>query len=224
MALEETTSRGMKSVDLLVFDLDGTLVDSAADLAASVNHALGVLGLPGISLEAVKSYVGDGVAVLMQRALGGHAAEHFPRALALFREYYADHLLDRTLLYPDVFDVLEHFGSKKKVVVTNKTEKYSRKIVRSLGISGYFLEVVGEDSTPFKKPDPRLLKLVMEKWGVVPERTVVIGDGPNDVLLAQSAGAASCALLNGITAREQLLRLSPDIVCERLADLKEELV
>lgn len=210
----------MKSVDLLVFDLDGTLVDSAVDLAESVNYALSTLGLSRISLETVKSYVGDGVAVLMKRALGGDSEGHFPRALELFRDYYADHLLDSTTLYPDVPELLYYFNAKKKVVVTNKTEKYSKSIVRSLRIGDYFLDVVGEDSTPFKKPDPRLLNLVMEKMNVTPGRTVVIGDGPNDILLAQGAGAVSCAFLNGISGREKLLSLNPDMTCERLSDLK----
>jgi phosphoglycolate phosphatase len=211
----------MKSVELLAFDLDGTLIDSSADLTDSVNHALSTLGLPAIPVEAVKRYVGDGVEMLIKRALGSQADEYFPRAIGLFRDYYEEHLLDRTLLYPDVIDLLYYFGVKKKVVVTNKTEKYTLKIVRSLHISDYFLDVVGEDSTPFKKPDPRLLTLVMEKWGAVPGRTVVIGDGPNDILLAQRAGAISCAFLNGISDREKLLQLHPDIVCESLSDLKE---
>jgi phosphoglycolate phosphatase len=210
----------MKSVDLLVFDLDGTLVDSAADLAESVNYALSTIGLSRISLETVKSYVGDGVAVLMKRALGRNAEDHFPRALELFRDYYAGHLLDSTTLYPDVPELLDYFNAKKKVVVTNKTEKYSKSIIRSLRIGDHFLDVVGEDSTPFKKPDPRLLNLVMEKMNVTPGRTVVIGDGPNDILLAQGAGAVSCAFLNGISGREKLLSLKPDMTCECLSDLK----
>jgi len=210
----------MKSVDMLVFDLDGTLIDSAADLTDSVNHALSTLGLSVIPEETVKRYVGDGVAMLIKRALGSHADRYFPRAIELFRGYYDEHLLDRTILYPDVIDCLSHFGAKKKVIVTNKTEKYTLKIVRSLRISDYFLDIVGEDSTPFKKPDPRLLRLVIEKRGGTPGRTVVIGDGPNDILLAQGAGAISCAFLNGISDREKLLELDPDIACERLSDLK----
>lgn len=210
----------MKSVDMLAFDLDGTLIDSTADLTDSVNHALSTLGLAAITMDSVKQYVGDGVAMLIRRALGGKADEYFPRAIGLFGDYYGEHLLDHTTLYPDVIDFLSYFGAKKKVLVTNKTEKYTLKIVHSLCINDYFLDVCGEDSTPFKKPDPRLLELVMEKRGVTPERTVVIGDGPNDILLAQRAGAISCAFLNGISDREKLLRLGPDIVCESLSDLK----
>jgi len=210
----------MKQVDLMVFDLDGTLIDSAYDLTDSVNHALASLDLSPVSLDAVRSYVGDGVSMLMKRALGDHAESCFSPAMQLFRDYYEEHLLDKTALYPDVSALLAWFGSKKKVIATNKAEKYTLKIVKGLGIADAFLEVLGEDSAPFKKPDPRLLHRIMEKWGAVPERTVVIGDGPNDVLLAQNAGAISCAFLNGISSREKLLQLVPDMTCESLSELK----
>jgi len=210
----------MKHFDMLAFDLDGTLIDSSVDLAASVNHALSTLGLAAITVEDVKRYVGDGVAVLMKRALGRQADEFFPQAIELFRDYYEGHLLDHTVLYPDVVDFFSYFGDKKKILVTNKTEKYTLKILQSLRINDYFLDVYGEDSTPFKKPDPRLLELAMGKRGVSPERTVMIGDGVNDILLAQGAGVVSCAFLNGIGDREKLIRLQPDIVCESLSELK----
>jgi len=210
----------MKHFDMLAFDLDGTLIDSSVDLAASVNHALSTLGLAAITVEDVKRYVGDGVAVLMKRALGRQADEFFPQAIELFRDYYEGHLLDHTVLYPDVVDFFSYFGDKKKILVTNKTEKYTLKILQSLRINDYFLDVYGEDSTPFKKPDPRLLELAMGKRGVSPERTVMIGDGVNDILLAQGPGVVSCAFLNGIGDREKLIRLQPDIVCESLSELK----
>ena len=213
----------MKSVDLLAFDLDGTLIDSSEDLAASVNHALRSLGFSKLSIETVKEFVGDGVSMLIKRALGDLANDYYTQAMELFMDYYSQHLLDKTNLYPDVLAFLNHFKMKKKVIVTNKMKSFTLKIVDSLRVSDYFIDVLGEDSTPFKKPDPRLLQLIMEKWHTAPERTIVIGDGPNDVMLAQKAGAISCALLNGITAREKLLELSPDICCENLADLKNKI-
>jgi phosphoglycolate phosphatase len=209
----------MRKVDLLVFDLDGTLVRSADDLVASVNYTLKTLGLPILALETVHGFIGDGVKVLMKRALGP-ALEHYDRAMDLFSAYYSEHLLDRTTLYPDVPDVLDYFDRKKKVIVTNKLEGFTLQIAKNLGIAARFQEIIGEDSTPFKKPDPRLLQLVMAKWGGTPERTVVIGDGVNDILLGRKAGALSCAFLNGITGRDKLLAFAPDLTCETLSDLK----
>ncbi len=213
----------MRPVDLLVLDLDGTLVNSLEDLTASVNHALEFLGRSKLSTETVKAYVGDGVSMLVKRALGDRAEDEYTLALELFTDHYSRHLLDRTALYPDVLDFLNHFKAKKKIILTNKRKDFALNIVDSLKIRDYFLDVIGEDSTPFKKPDPRVLQLIMERWLTAPERTVVIGDGPNDILLAKKAGAISCALLNGISAREKLLELSPDICCETLSNLKEEI-
>jgi phosphoglycolate phosphatase len=209
----------MRKVDLLVFDLDGTLIRSCDDLAASVNYSLQTIGLPTLSLEKVRSFVGDGVKVLMKRALGSNL-EQYDRAFDLFDAHYSEHLLDRTTLYPDVPDVLDYFKHKKKVIVTNKLGRYTLQITKTLGIAESFEEIVGQDSTPFKKPDARLLQVVMAKWGGTPKRTAVIGDGINDILLARNAGALSCAFLNGITGREKLLALAPDITCETLSDLK----
>jgi phosphoglycolate phosphatase len=210
----------MQQVDLLVFDLDGTLIQSGDDLAASVNHMLRTLGLPTLTLETAYGFIGDGVKILVKRALGP-ALDHYDRAMELFTAYYAEHLLDRTTLYPDVPEILDYFDRKPKVIVTNKLQGFTLQIARGLGIANRFREIIGEDSTPFKKPDPRLLKRVMEKWGGTPERTVVIGDGVNDLLLGRNAGALTCAFLNGITAREKLLALTPDLTCETLSDLKK---
>jgi phosphoglycolate phosphatase len=209
----------MHKVDLLVFDLDGTLIRSGDDLAASVNHSLKTLGLPTLTTETVQGFIGDGVKILMKRALGP-ALEHYDRAMDLFADYYAEHLLDRTTLYPDVLDVLDYFDRKKMVIVTNKLHGFTLQIAKTLGITDRFREIIGEDSTPFKKPDQRLLQLVMTKWGGTPERTVMIGDGVNDIMLGRNAGALSCAFLNGITGRDKLLALSPDLTCETLSDLK----
>jgi phosphoglycolate phosphatase len=196
----------MRAVDLLVFDLDGTLVRSVDDLAAGVNHALKMLGRPIHTLETIRGFIGDGIPVLMKRALDPCADANFARSMDLFTDYYAEHLLDHTTLYPDVPAILDHFDQKKKVIVTNKAQEFAVKII-------------GEGSVPFKKPDPRLLQIVMTKWGATPERTVVIGDGINDILLARQSGALCCAFLNGITGREKLLELAPDMTFEALSEL-----
>ena len=210
----------MESVELMVFDLDGTLVLSEKDLAAAVNHTLQTLGLPVIASETIRGLIGDGVQMLVRRALGPHAGECLDQEMAIFSAHYMEHLLDHTTLYPDVLDVLDHFDYKRKVIVTNKMQQYAMKIAEGLGIASRFLEIIGGGSTPYAKPDPRLLQLVMEKWEAAPERTVVIGDGINDILLARQAGALSCSFLGGLTQRDKLLSLAPDRSCEALAELK----
>jgi len=210
----------MESVDLMAFDLDGTLVSSGEDLAASVNHTLQQLGLPALPAATIRGFIGDGTRMLVGRALGPRAEEWLERAMPIFSAHYAEHLLDHTTLYPDVLDVLDHYRDKKKILLTNKKQQYSLKIAEGLGIASRFLAIIGEGGSPYRKPDPRLLQMVMERWGATPRRTVMIGDGVNDILLAKAAGAMSCAFLGGLTEREKLLSLAPDRTCEALAELK----
>lgn len=210
----------MQEVDLMVFDLDGTLIQSGDDLASAVNHTLQSLGLSRIDPFVIRGFIGDGLQVLVRRALGEKADEYYERAIAIFYSYYSKHLLDHTTLYPEVPSLLGYFKDKLKVIVTNKRQQYTLAITKQLGIDKFFREIIGESSTPYKKPDPRLLDYVMTRWGATPGKTVVIGDGVNDILLARHAGAVSCAFLGGLTERNVLVSLKPDLICETLSDLK----
>jgi phosphoglycolate phosphatase len=118
-------------------------------------------------------------------------------------------------------DVLRHFGAKEKVLITNKTRNFTLAICSGLGIAGVFKEIIAGDSNEFMKPDPRLLLPLLGKFGAGPAETLVIGDGVNDILLARNAGTRSCAFLNGLGDREELLRLRPDFTIEKMIDLKE---
>jgi phosphoglycolate phosphatase len=215
------TQEQVKEVDLMVFDLDGTLIQSGDDLAAAVNYTLLSLGISQIDPSVVKGFIGDGLQMLVRRALGEKADEHYERAIAIFYSYYSEHLFDRTTLYPEVPSLLNHFEDKLKIILTNKRQQYALTITQHFGIDLQFRDIIGEGSTPYKKPDPRLLDYVMTKWGATPRKTVVIGDGMNDILLARGAGAVSCAFLGGLTERNVLISLAPDLTCETLSDLKQ---
>lgn len=203
-----------RPVDLMLFDLDGTLVDSRRDLARSVNHTLEALGLPGLAMPAIIGFVGDGIQALLERSLGPAQAHRIDEALRIFRAHYAEHLVDTTSLYPGVPETLAHFHAKRKLIVTNKNEGFSRTIVEKLGIGRFFADIVGSDTTPYLKPDRRLIAWIQERHPFAPARTVVIGDGVNDILFARNGGTLSCAHLNGLTRREDLLALHPSTVYE----------
>ena len=209
----------MKPIDLFIFDLDGTLADTARDLVESVNHTLNALAFPGLEAETIIGYVGDGTEALMLRSLGPERQERVREALTIFSAHHEEHLLDHTVLYPGVFSCLEHFRLKKKVVLSNKNQTFTERIVRALGIEDCFLKVMGGDAMPFMKPDARLLPPLLQTFAARPERTVIVGDGRNDILLAKNAGILSCACLRGLTKREILLDLQPDFACENLAEL-----
>jgi phosphoglycolate phosphatase len=212
--------RTMRKIDLMVFDFDGTLVHSGGDLANSVNYTLEKLGIPVLATGTIMGFVGDGVMKLIERSLGEQHRERFDEAMNIFRDHYARHLLDTTALYPGVADVLEHFGGTTKLIITNKLYEYTLKIAEALGIAPSFEEIIGMDSLPRKKPDRELLVPLMDRYGAGESRTVVIGDGINDILLAKNSGALSCALLNGLGARDALLSLKPDYQCEDIGELK----
>jgi len=209
----------MRHVQLMVFDLDGTLAATGEDLAASVNYALAAQGLPCLSTDRVIGFVGDGLRELMVRALGPDEEWRLDTSLTLFAEHHDLHLLDHTALYPGVLTSLNFFRDKKKVVLTNKRWRFADKILRSLGIESYFDAVIGGDCHPYMKPDTRLIPPLLERFSTVPELTVMVGDGRNDVLLAKYTGLVSCAYLGGLTAPRTLLALDPDYVIESMSEL-----
>jgi phosphoglycolate phosphatase len=209
----------MKYIDLMIFDLDGTLVNSGGDIVASVNYTLKSLDIPTKNQEEILGFVGDGVNKMIERALGKDFQNLFDRAMDIFSDYYAGHMLDTTCLCDSVIEVLDHFRDKKKVIITNKRKYFTLKMTNALGISKYFEEIIGADSTAYKKPDPRLFIPLIERVHAVYNDTVVIGDGVNDIMLAKNTRVLSCALLNGLTHRDILLALDPDFACEGLREL-----
>jgi phosphoglycolate phosphatase len=209
----------MKPVDLMIFDLDGTLVTSGKDIAASVNHTLISMGFPAIEECVILEYIGDGVKKLIERSLGPASCDRFEEALILFSRHYDEHMLDTTTLYPGVVEVLRHFQDKKKVILTNKRHRFAVAICDALQLTHCFDDIMGADSTPYIKPDARLADVLLTRFHVRPERTVIIGDGINDILLAKNAGLMSGAFLNGLTDRETLLNLNPDYICEVLSEI-----
>ncbi|HAJ27215.1 MAG TPA: phosphoglycolate phosphatase [Syntrophus sp. (in: bacteria)] len=210
----------MIKVEFLIFDLDGTLADTGRDLVTAVNYTLEALGLAILDDKRVISFVGDGVEELIKRALGEENNESCAQAMKIFREYYGDHLLDQTVLYPGVRECLGYFGAKRKVVISNKRQEFTVRIVQGLGIAPFFEDIVGGDAMPYKKPDPRLVEPYLQRFLIPREQTVIVGDGPNDILLAKNAGVWSCACLNGLVHRDNLLKLRPDYTCESLLELR----
>jgi len=209
----------MKNIELIIFDLDGTLIDSKLDLANAVNHSLQTLGLPGIENEKVYGFIGDGLWKLIERSLGAGNADKLENAVRLFREYYGRHLLDNTKLYPGVENTLARFKGKKKAVVTNKPEGFSRDILEGLKILEHFNLVYGGDTFNRHKPDPHCLLCAMRELGAEVSRVVMVGDGRNDILAAKAASIASCAVGYGLENKQQLMSAGPDFYIENISQL-----
>ena len=205
-------------MDLLIFDLDGTLVDSRLDLAHAVNATRAHLGMEPLSNQRVYSYVGNGAPVLIRRALGAQATEaELQEALEFFLEYYREHDLDYTTLYPGVresLDRLRHAG-KQMAVLTNKPLRMSQHIVAGLGIAPHFLKVYGGNSFEFKKPNPIGIHTLIEITGIPAARTIMIGDSSVDVATARNAGIFCCGVTYGFQP-ETLVDPAPDITVDRM--------
>jgi phosphoglycolate phosphatase len=206
-------------VDLLLFDLDGTLADTKADLATAVNLTLRDFGLAQHPPERIYTFVGDGVRVLLARAFESRGAKAFEDALAVFRGHYLDHLLDETRLYPGIERVLEHFARKKKGVVTNKPIEYTLKLMDGLGARDRFDVILGSNSTTKLKPHPEMIERALETVSVKADRAVMIGDNVNDIQAARAAGVRSVAVGYGLGDRAALKAAQPDFFCERIDDV-----
>ncbi len=207
------------AVRLLVFDLDGTLVDSKVDLANSVNHALVAFGLPALPLPLIYSYVGDGATMLIRRAVGKNDNGILPAVLESFLAHYRQHLLDTTLPYPGVEENLREWSKAYPMaVLTNKPLDMTRTILSGLALDRFFTDVVGGDSFGSKKPDPEGLLHLMRKCGASPGETLMVGDSRNDVLAGQSAGARTCGVTYGLGV-EGFAEHPPDFTIGRFRDL-----
>ncbi len=210
----------MQIFDLMIFDLDGTLVDTSADIIAAVNFTRHALDLPIMDDKEVIRLVGDGTDKLVERLIGSKHQDRYAEALAIFIAYYEAHLLDNAALYSGVTDVLDFFSHKKKMIITNKRENMTRKITDGFSLTVRFDDIIGMGTTPFMKPDARILLPVLARFHVEPHQAIIFGDGIADLQLARNAGIKSCGLLNGFTPREVLLALQPDFTCEHLVDVK----
>ena len=219
----------VESLRLLVFDLDGTLIDSRKDLANSVNATLGHLGRPALPDNVIASYIGDGAGMLVRRALGDPDDEAFVEStLTYFLDYYREHKLDHTHVYPGVLESLEALrvgtdGSRRQMaVLTNKPIGPSQAICDALGLSPYFFRIYGGNSFSTKKPDPQGLKALIREAGVDPFETVMIGDSEIDVQTARSAGGWALGCRFGLSPHT-LDAAEPDCLVDSAFDWADAL-
>jgi phosphoglycolate phosphatase len=208
--------------ELLIFDLDGTLIDSKRDLADSVNAMRAHLGEPLLADETVYSYVGNGAPVLVRRALPGRDEEEIERGLKFFLEYYRDHMLDATTLYPGVREALDELlaADVKMAVLTNKPVRFSEHLIKGLGLDGHFFRIYGGNSFEEKKPHPIGIERLIAESGADRERTVMVGDSSVDVLTARAASVKACGVSWGFQP-ETFATAPPDFIVDDLRALAE---
>jgi phosphoglycolate phosphatase len=214
------------SIKLVIFDLDGTLIDSRLDLVHSVNAALRHIGRNELPDDVIASYVGDGAPILIQRALGGEIVDEalVRKGLEFFLSYYRAHKLDHTTVYAGIEQALKIIQDgtngmpRKMAVLSNKPVVPSRAIVEALGLGGFFTQVYGGNSFATKKPDPEGARKLLEESGVRPEDAAIVGDSHTDVETGRNAGLWTVGVTYGF-APQTLADSSPDVVVDHPEEL-----
>lgn len=214
------------SIQLVIFDLDGTLIDSRLDLVHSVNASLRHIGRPELPENVIASYVGDGAPVLIKRALGGEQIEEalVRKGLEFFLAYYREHKLDHTTVYDGVAEALaaiqnaSNGNPRKLAVLTNKPVNPSRAIVEALGLRRFFAQVYGGNSFETKKPDPEGALQLLHELGVRPEQAAIVGDSHTDIETGRNAGLWTVGVTYGF-APQTLADANPDVMVDHPKEL-----
>ena len=211
--------------DLLIFDLDGTLIDSKEDLVNSVNAMLAARGREALPHHIVASYVGNGAPMLVKRALPDAGEEELAVALQYFLDYYRAHMLDATVLYPGVREALDRLHREKVplAILTNKPVKFSVRLIAGLDLSSHFFQIYGGNSFAEKKPHPVGIAKLMEESGADRARTVMVGDSSVDILTARAAEVQACGVSWGFQP-ETFAQAPPDFIVDDLRVLAEMVI
>ncbi len=210
----------MQKISLFVYDFDGTLVDTFADIANSVNLALAEMNIQSLSRETIRRNIGSGVVNLMSRSLEGSGCDDVEMAVSFFQKHYNNHLLDQTKLYPNGREVVEHFSKKKNAILSNKPISFVEKILTELNFLSLFDSVLGGDSLSERKPNPMGLQLLMTNLNCPVKEVLMIGDSAIDIETGKNAGVITCGVTYGLGDPVSLHNSKPDYLIDNLSNLK----
>jgi phosphoglycolate phosphatase len=213
------TTPNFSAVRALIFDLDGTLIDSQRDLILSVNAMLQEMGREQLHEDTISGYIGHGAPQLIGQALGNDATVgERERALKFFLAYYEDHKMDSTCAYPGIPEALKELADFPMAILTNKPVRISMRILQELGLAKYFRAVYGGNSFATKKPDPLGAQTILREFAAAPPEAILIGDSEVDVQTARNAGTLAAAVNYGFGTHDRAAHPA-DIYLDRLADL-----
>jgi len=214
-------AKNLPTVRVLIFDLDGTLIDSKRDLIHSVNAMLVEMGREALHEDTISGYIGHGAPQLIARALGnGATEEERERALKFFLGYYEEHKMDSTCAYPGVEEALGRLNGFSMAVLTNKPVRVSVRILEALGLKKFFRAVYGGNSFETKKPDPQGARRILEEFGASPAEAMLIGDSEVDVQTARNTGTVAVVVNYGFGTNDREA-YPADVYLERLTELPE---
>jgi len=214
-------------VNLIIFDFDGVIINSGQDIASAAQHVLKLFDQPVLSQEEIISYVGHGVQYLIKNCFKGCDDDFVEQVIPVYRKHYLKNAVVKTRLYEHVEETLKYIkksGEDNKIaLVTNKPEDLTYKILEVLGVKPYFDMVVGPESVKKMKPDPEGILQVLEQFKIPPQQAVMVGDSHVDIEAGKNVGTITCGVTYGLGDREELIKSSPDILINDLAELLEHI-
>lgn len=204
---------------LILYDLDGTIVDTRQDIIKGVRYALETLKGPELTDDEIKDCVGTGLHALIKQVFRTEDEKLADRGSKLYRGHYKKHMLDHTHLYTGARECLEYFKDRKQAVITNKPNPFSSQILEALGVAHYFIAILaGDNGLPFK-PDPAAIHHLMEATGATEEETLFVGDSPIDIQAARNAGVEVVTLSHGFASEATLREAKPDHIVHNFDEL-----
>jgi phosphoglycolate phosphatase len=206
-------------IKLILFDLDGTLVDTRQDITTALNHALKQYGMQELTVQDTVKMVGEGITRLIEKILGDEKLHMRDEIIKIFIEYYSEHLADYSREYPYVRETLEQLSGYKKAVISNKRESLSVELLKKLDLSKYFNLIAGSDTTPEKKPSPVPILHIMGKLETKPYESMIVGDSSYDIEAGKKAGIKTVAVTYGY--REKKYLQDADYMIDSLKDLAD---
>ena len=206
---------------LIIYDLDGTLVDTGQDIANAANHMLQQLRGAPLPAEEIRQFVGRGLHDLVKRCLQTDDAQLIETGARMFFDYYGQHLADHSRLYPHAKEVLEHFQPRTQAVVTNKPQPFGPELLTRLGVAHYFTQIIGVGSSYPKKPDPASIFALMQQQDLEADDVLLVGDSPVDIETGRNAGVFTVIVAQGFAEYDAVRAAAPDLL---VPDLRELLV
>jgi len=210
----------MIGVDLIFFDIDGTLVNANRDIVNAVNYTRKQFTLEPKPLDEIVSYIGTGVSDLVNNGIIEDSGLQPKDVLAVFEKYYLRHATDYARLYPNAKSVLRYFRDKKKVILTNRYKKFAVAALKRFDLMGYFIEIIGGDNENCMKPFACVVEKSLKKHKADRSRSIIIGDMAIDVETGKNAGIKTCFITYGLGKLKDVKKLKPDYIIDDLSELK----